>query len=90
MVRTSWVIDRRRIGNPNSPNLKIVLAEVRGVIVAAFEVSRWYQVEVDGKRRRWAFEGRPASEEVRSAYLHHSIRKKQGAAFPLMYHKSPC
>lgn len=87
MVRQSWVIDRRRIGNPESPNLKYVLAEVRGLIVAVFEVSNWYEVEAAGGRKRWAFNGRSADPRVANLYLHRTLRKKQGAAFPLTYHR---
>lgn len=87
MVRQSWVIDQRRIGDPDLPKLKYVLAEVRGLIIAVFTVSRWYQVQVSGKRQRWAFEGKAADPDVAGRYLHRTLKKKQGAAFPLTYHR---
>lgn len=90
MVRQSWVIDRRRIGSLEAPKLKYVLAEVRGLIVAVFEVSNWYQVEASGRRKRWAFRGRLADPRVANLYLHRTLKKKQGAAFPLTYHRENC
>jgi hypothetical protein len=83
-TRQSWVIDKKRI-----PKLKYVLAESTGFVGEVFEVERWYQVETPDGRTRWAFEGKRASDEIRSRYLNRAISKKRGAANPISFNLSP-
>lgn len=83
-TRKSWAMDKRRI-----PGLRYVLSEYAGFVVEVFEVDHWYQIESSGGRKRWAFEGRQAPDEIRSLYLNRAIRKKPGAANPIAYRLSP-
>ncbi len=84
-VRKSWVIGDRRIGDPENPSLKYVLAEFRGFIVEIFEVSKWYRTPDDNEKTRWGFEGKIAPDCVRNKYLNRSIERRRGAANPIIY-----
>lgn len=84
-TKQMWVINEKRI-----PGLKYVLAEYGSFIVEVFEVDPggWYKVEDDNGRTRWGFNGKQAPDEVRNLYLNRSIKKKRGAANPVMYRLS--
>ncbi len=81
-TKQMWVINEKRI-----PSLKYVLSEYGGFIVEVFEVDPdgWYQVADPNGRIRWGFDGKQAPDEVRNLYLNRSVKKKRGAANPVMF-----
>lgn len=90
-TKETWTINKNRL-----PKLKYVLSEYKGLIVAVFEVNRWYEKErgFTSKSKRYGetkigygFEGKDAPDEIRNKYLNKSIAhiKKKGAASAIRY-----
>lgn len=79
-TKEAWVIAAKRIGDPKKPLLKYVLSEYDSVIVGVFEVQYWYKVG-----RKWGFEGKVASESIRSLYYNRRIQKKPRQQWSLIY-----
>jgi uncharacterized protein len=90
-TKETWTINKKKL-----PKLKYVLSEYKGLIVAVFEVNRWYEKErgFTSKSKRYGetkigygFESKDAPVEIRNKYLNKSIAhiKKRGAASAIRY-----
>lgn len=84
-TRESWVISKKRIGNPDKPKLQFVLSEYRQLIVEVFAVTRWFEIVKPNQRVRWGFDGVVAPEEIRQKFLNKRIIKKPGMRNPITF-----
>lgn len=83
-TKQAWVISGSKI-----QNIKYALAEFQGIIIAVYEITKWYQIltEENKTKVRRGFDGIEAPEEIKQKYFHKSIAhyKKQGAANPIRF-----
>ena len=78
--RQYWVVGPRR------DKVKYVVAAYRGQSLEVYRIDEWYEVEFRGKKR-WAFRGVVASDDIRDELVSKSIRNlnKKGASNPVRY-----
>ena len=81
-VRMHWKVSLNRV-----KKIPYVLASHNGVIEEVYEVDKWFKAEdVPG---RCMFEGKVASDEIRSLFVKKRLPKKyirKGMASPVLYH----
>lgn len=94
-TRGIWKIGKRRAG------VRYALAVFHGLVREVYEVKAWHpagtlpyatrDLPKDGTSVRWEFEGPIAAADVRSAYLHKSVRAylKTGNMSPTIYVNVP-
>jgi uncharacterized protein len=89
-VRYAWKLDPAK-----AAQVEIVLAVIQGLIVGVFVADRWIAATMQNfpdkpeyRPGRWAFEGKPAPDDVAKLYLRHRLpehMRKRGAANPIRY-----
>ena len=78
--RKYWVTGSRR------EKVKYAVASYHGQSLEVYRIDEWYEVEFRGKKR-WAFRGVVASDDIRDELVSKSIRNlnKKGASNPVRY-----
>lgn len=83
-TKEAWVI-----GEKKRSEVKYALAEFQGIIIGVYEILNWYSAQTENNinNKRWGFNGKEASEEIKKKYINKSIlyAKKRGAANPIRF-----
>ncbi len=78
-VRSAWLV------GPHRDSAEYALATFQGEVVGVFIIDRWYPT--DKEEKRWAFNGKVASNDIQNKYIGGSIAHyiRRGAQNPIHY-----
>ncbi len=74
-TRKSWVMAKTKL-----PKIKYAVATYGGLTREVYTISKWEAV-----KKRWAFHGELAPEQIRQKYIYKKYKQKKGAANPIRY-----
>lgn len=80
-TRLYWSLSKVRV-----QNVEYIFSVYNGIVREVYKPTNWYKPE-GSKKGKLAFEGIIAEENIRSKYLHKTVKKyiKKGSANPLRY-----